>query len=332
MRLIVPFLFVGCATHVPLNVMEPAEITVAAPVQQLALVDRSSSAHSYQVLYGLRDALAQGPRFEVVANEAAQAAYTAVKTTVGQPLDGKVTKALCKKTGATGIVSLESVVVDDRWAYDERSEERTESQLLKREDGTSESVEVTKMVAVHQATLTLESTADWQLLDCEGTLIDQHNVTLKQMTSGEGDTQADARLNVGNVERLQGTLMGNLAHKYRGRISPWSNVISRRLFRGGNSHIRAGRKAAVSGDWSNAYKRWKTAAKKGNSDSPRAWVNLAVLNERKGNLKIALKYARRAANALNKRWVHEYVGKLEKSIEKKTRLGQQLGPESEDGE
>jgi hypothetical protein len=331
MRLLIPLFFIGCATHVSLDVMEPAEINVPAPVQRLALVDRAPSAHSFQVLYGLRDALAEGPRFEVVANEAAQAAYAAGRATVGQSLGGLASAALCKKTGATGIVSLESVEVDDRWDWSERFEERSESQLLKREDGSSESVEVVKMVTVQQATLVLDSTSVWELLDCEGNSQDKHTVTLQQKRYGEGDTRADAQLNTGSVDRLQRAMMGDVSRAYRSRISPWNSMVTRRLFRGGNRDIRAGRKAAVAGDWSNAYKRWKATAKKGNSDSPRAWVNLAVLNERKGNLTIALKYARRAASAMNKGWVHAYVAKLEESIEKKTRLGEQLGPDSEDG-
>lgn len=332
MWLIGSLLFVGCSTHVPLNVMEPAEITVPAAVQRLALVDRAPSAHSFKVLYTLRDALSDGPRFEVIPNETVQAAYTAVKSTVGQPL-GKVASAgLCKKTDSTGIVSLESVKVADRWDWSERSEERTESQLLKREDGTSETVEVVKMVTVHNAMLTLDSTTVWVLLDCEGNRLDEHTVVLQEKRLGEGDSKSDARLETGSLEGLQRTMMANMAWRYRSRISPWNDVVSRRLYRGGNRDIRSGRKAAVAGDWESAYKSWKKAAKKGNADSPRAWVNLAVLNERRGHLKVALKYARRAANALNKAWVHAYVAKLEENIEKKTLLGEQLGPEPEESE
>jgi len=281
------------------------------------------------VVYTLRDALSDGPRFEVIPNETVQSAYTTIKSTVGQPL-GKVASAgLCKKTGATGIVSLESVSVADRWAWDERPEERTESQLLKREDGSSETVEVVKTVMVHHTTMILDSTSVWVLLDCEGNRLDEHTVTLQEKRVGQGDTKADAQLDAGSVEVVQRQMMGSIARTYRSRISPWNDVVSRRLYRGGNRDIRSGRKAAVAGDWKSAYKSWKTAAKKGNSDSPRAWVNLAVLNERRGHLKVALKYARRAANSLNKKWVHAYVAKLEENIEKKTRLGEQLGPESE---
>jgi tetratricopeptide (TPR) repeat protein len=323
------FAMAGCSTHVPLEVMEPAAYTAPASVQRLALIDRAPSEHTFQVLYSLRDALSESPRFEVVPNESAQAAFTASATPSGQMLSAATAKKICKDTASSGIASLESLTVNDEWEWSERSEERTESQRFLKKDGTQEEVAVVKAVTVYEATLSLDASSRWTLLDCNGAVLDEHTVALDQKWVGEAESRADARLNAGNVKRLQSTMMGDLGLLYRSRISPWSAQISRKLFRGGNAHIRAGRKAAVSGDWSSAYRRWKIAAKKGNSDSPRAWLNLAVYHEQKGNLKLALKYAKRASHKLNKGWLHRYVGALEESIEKKIRLGQQLGPDVE---
>ena len=320
----------GCSTHVPIDVMEPAEVTVPSPVQRLALVDRSPSEHSFQALYALREAVSGGPRFEVVSNEASQRAFTTSGAVVGQPLNADQAGAICTETSATGIVMLDSLRVDHDWIWSEREEERTEDQRILKQDGNEENVQVVKTVTVQLATLDITADSDWSLLGCDGEVIDAYSVNLSQAWHGEGDSKADARAATGRVKTHQSELMGDVGRRYRSRISPWQSRISRRMFSGGNAHIRAGRRAAVSGDWESAYRRWKIAAKKNNSDSPRAWLNLAVHHEQKGNLKVALKYAKRAALKMNKPWVHRYVSDLKTSIEKKKRLGQQLGPDNEE--
>ena len=322
----------GCATRVPLDVMEPAEFTVPASVKRLALVDRAPSDHSFKVLYALRESMSDGPRFELVANETAQAALTAASPVVGQPVSGEQAAAICADTSATGIVALDSLRVNHEWSWGEREEERTEDQRILKTDGNEERVQVVKTVTVHQAFLSLTADSTWSLMDCEGTVLDEHTVRRRESHSGEGDTKADARINTGNLDTLRSRLMGDVGVSYRGRISPWSTQVARRMFKGGSAHIRAGRRAAVAGDWSSAYRRWKTAAKKNNGDSPRAWLNLAVYHEQKGNVKVALKYAKRAAHKMNKPWIHRYVSELQSSIEKKIRLGQQLGLENDTDE
>lgn len=330
MRWMALFLATGCATRVPIDVMEPAEYTVPASVARLALVDRAPSDYTFKTLYSLRESLADGPRFELVSNEAAQAAFTKASTTVGQPISKEAAEAICKQTAATGIVSLESLRADSQWSWSEREEERVEDQRILKTDGSQENVQVVKNVTVQLATLKMDVVSNWALMDCEGNVLDEHTVALDAFRNGEGDSKSDARLDAGNVNGLRSALLGNVGILYMQRISPWGSQVSRRMFSGGNSHIRAGRRAAVEGDWESAYRRWKTAAKKGNSDSPRAWLNLAVHHEQKGNLKVALKYAKRAAHKLNKRWIHAYVTDLETSIEKKIQLGKQLGPETDD--
>ncbi len=51
MRWMALFLATGCATHVPIDVMEPAEYTVPASVARLALVDRAPSDYTFKTLY-----------------------------------------------------------------------------------------------------------------------------------------------------------------------------------------------------------------------------------------------------------------------------------------
>ncbi|MGB0641040.1 MAG: DUF6340 family protein [Myxococcota bacterium] len=335
MRPFVFVLFTGCSVHIPLEYMEPAGFTAPPEVQRLALVDRNPSEHSFKVLYTLRDELASGPRFELVSNEAAQGAYTATGSLVGQPLTADAAKAICDNTTATGIVSLKSLSLTNETTVDSHDEERTEVQRQRKSDGTEEEVEVTKMVTMYTYTHTTKGTSQWDLLNCNGESLDQHTVEtdVERITSSEqapsGTSGNFISTNTHQYQELEDEVLGRLGRTYSARISPWNAQVARRLYRGGNSDIRSGRKAAIAGDWNAAYESWKKAAKKGNADSPKAWLNLAVHHEQKGNLKVALKYAKRASKALGKPWVHAYVANLEERIQKKIQLGQQLGPDSD---
>ena len=193
-------------------------------------MDRALSDRSFKVLYALRESMSDGPRFEVVANEAAQAALTAAAPVVGQPVSAEQAAAICSDTSATGIVSLDTLRVGHDWSWDEREEERTEDQRILKADGNEEEVQVVKTVTVHQAFLRITADSTWSVMACDGTVLDEHTVRLRESYSGEGDTKADARINTGNLNTLRSRLMGDVGVAYRGRISPWSAQVERRLF------------------------------------------------------------------------------------------------------
>ena len=335
MRPFIFVLFAGCSVHIPLEYMEPAGFTVPPEIQRIAIIDRLTNEHSFKVLYTLRDELASGPRFEVVTNEAAQSAYIASGLLVGQALTAEAAQSICKKTTASGIVSLNGIGLHKKMTVESNDEERTEVQRQRKSDGSEEEVEVTKTVTVYTYTNTQRAHSNWDLLNCDGESLNQHIVELtgtSVTTSEQPPSSSDGTfLSInpqGDKDRAD-ELLGKVGRRYSTQISPWNARVSRRIYRGGNSDIRSGRKAAIAGDWNAAYENWKRSAKKGNADSPKAWLNLAVHHEQKGNLKIALKYAKRASKAIGKPWVHAYVADLEERIEKKIQLGQQLGADSE---
>lgn len=315
--------------------MEPAGFTVPPEIQRIAIIDRNPGADRFKVLYTLRDELASGPRFEVVTNEAAQSAYTASGLLVGQALTAEAAQSICKKTTATGIVSLNTISRNQSMIIKSNDEERTEVQRQRKSDGSEEEVEVTKTVTVYTYTNTQRVHSNWDLLNCDGESLNEHNVeaTVKTITNSEHPPSSSdgtfLSTNPQGDQNREDELLGQVGRRYSTQISPWNAQVARRLYRGGNSDIRSGRKAAIAGDWNAAYENWKKAAKKGNADSPKAWLNLAVHHEQKGNLKVALKYAKRASKALGKPWVHAYVSDLEERIQKKIQLGQQLGPDSD---
>jgi hypothetical protein len=298
------------------------------------MIDRDGKRRGYKALYALDQAIGAAlsgpPRFDVVPYDTAKAAYEAHARDTNKPLSKAVTEGICEDAAVSGIVSIERLDLSDEWNFSTRTEEVTETQTVTRENGDEEEVEVTREVTIHEANLEITVDSNWKLYACDGEVIDTHGIKDARSWSAEGETRADARENVGTVKTLRATVLGTVGQTYRGRISPWDHTVVRRYFRGGSKQVRDGRKQAKSDDWDAAYALWKKGAKAGNPKAAaKAWHNLAVFHENKGNLKLALKYARRASKVLGRGWVDRYPAALEDRIADHERLGKQLGLEEE---
>ncbi len=325
---------IGCAGKKHIKVMEPAQISVPQPVQTLALVDRQANKHSFRVMYSLRDAITAGPRFGVVDNTAAQNALARQAVAAGQNLSKRAARSICAETNATGIVSLERFLIDDGWSYDWHTELVTESQFVTRtQDGeeTTEAIDVTKEVKVHEATFSANLETEWSLYDCDGNVLDTHAMSQAQSWQGEGQSKSDARLEAGEAKKLRAYLLGSVGRSYRARVSPFSHEIQRRYYRGGNHDLRAGHRAAQANDWVTAEREWASASKRKRARArAKAWHNLALLHEQQGDLDTALSYASRAADVLGKGWVKHYPQTLRERLTDQARVEQQLGIASDE--
>ena len=319
----------GCAGKVHIQVMEPAEISVSQDVKKLALVDRQSNKHSFRVMYALREGIAVAPRFEVVDNSAAQQAMTRQSPASGQALTKTAAQGICRDTGATGIVSLAHFVIDDSWDFDWQTVPVTETQTVtKTVDGeeVEEEVEVTRDVVIHEATFRVKLDTRWTLYDCEAKVLDSHTMADAGIWTGEGSSRADAKLDTGQAKKLRAQLLGAVGRKYRSRISPFTHQVQRLYFRGGSAQLRQAHADVQSGAWSNAHSQWEAAAKSGSKKvQAKAWHNLALYYEQKGDLETAISYAKKAAGVLGKDWVKRYPKTIEERVVDHARLKEQLG-------
>ncbi len=321
----------GCAGMAHVQVLEPAEITVKQSVKSLALVDRQSNKHSFKVMYALREGIAAGPRFEVIDNAASQAALTRQAQASGHALSKSAAGAICSDTQATGIVSLEQFIIDDSWDFSSREEEVTESRTVtKTVKGRTveKEIDVTRDVVIHEATFTVKLDTRWTLYDCDGEALDSHSMVDNGEWTGEGSTRADAKLGTGQPKKLKATFLGTVGRKYRSRISPFTHHVLRLYYRWGSSEIRAGHSRVQEQDWGAAERLWTEAAKDSSKTlKAKAWHNLAVYHEQKGDLETALKYSKRAAKVLDTSWVRSYPDALEDRLKDDERLKKQLGEE-----
>jgi hypothetical protein len=143
--------------------------------------------------------------------------------------------------------------------------------------------------------------------------------------SAEGATAGDAKIIVGDTAELDLELARDLGRRYLRRISPYSRVLHRRYFRGPNTHLRAGHKAINIREFEEARKHWKTA-----SESPRAkaqakaWHNLAVIQENKGNMQRAVSLSTKASKVLSPVWVSMYTDELQERMDRLSRLEAQM--------
>lgn len=318
----------GCAGKVHIQVMEPAEISVSQKVKTLALVDRQSNRHSFRVMYALREGIAAAPRFEVVDNAAAQNSLTRQSPATGKGLSKSAARAICRDTQATGIVSLAHFVIDDSWDFTWRTEAVTETQTItKTVDGESieEEVEVTRDVVVHEATFQVKLDTRWTLYDCDAQVLDTHTMADAGIWSGEGSSRSDAKLETGEAKKLRAQLLGEVGRKYRSRISPFTRQVQRLYFRRGSSELRRAHSDVQAGRWDAAHKLWETAADDSSSKTQaKAWHNLALYYENKGDLQKAHTYAKRAAAVLGKDWAKRYPKAIEERLVDDARLKEQL--------
>ena len=108
---------------------------------------------------------------------------------------------------------------------------------------------------------------------------------------------------------------------YAGRISPQWRWESRTWFAKGSPELKLAKRHVRAGDWEGAADIWRSALETGNPRvAGKAKFNLALYNERKGNLRVALKRAREGAVAISKPRTRSYVAILERRLRDQERL------------
>lgn len=302
--MLIALLLAGCAGRTVLVYDVPAEITVPQDVRALGVVDRKGTDLSKAARDALVEELQGGPRFTVVDAASAQAALAKVQGTVGQPLDGDAVRTLRTASAADGVVAVDQVEAVDGWTAAPRMESRTRTESRRPADcPTCEPVvtEVTDEVQVIDATLEVQVTVGYQLYGADGALLDAWTETVVDRRTGTGDTEADARREVGAPREIAEEAAAATAFEAARHIAPWTTQVERRYYRTGGPEVKAGAKLAKAGDWTGAERAWKASRKTAEGDAKgRVLFNLAVAAERRGDIAGALELAKAAKKHLRK--------------------------------
>lgn len=323
------FAFTGCRSTIKVEYMYPAEFTLPQEVRTVAIVDRVGRGESDEAIEGLEDALRGSPRVTVANPAAAAAALAQAKVAVGAPLDATSAAAMCKAAGATGIVSLDSYSFAGDWRYAETTETRTKTVSEKPANcDNCEPVvkEVTEEVPIVIATFYGSGDTQWVVTDCAGKQLTTDAVSAGGAIEGKGDRNVEARDDAGDTSGLEAEVAHAAGAGFSTHISPRAVSADRAYFKTGSKEIKAGAKAAKSGNWERAQKQWKAAL---DSDKDKvkgkAQLNLAVSYEREDKLDEAIKHARKASRLLEgEKGTADYLDALieRKALEQK--VGEQL--------
>jgi hypothetical protein len=328
-RFLLVFPMIGCKAHLQMEVMEPAEVSIPNEVQTLAVVNREVSPLSKRSIEELSAALVDSPRYKIVDQGAAQSSYKEQGGTVGTPLQADATESICKATGASGVVSLERYRDAGDWHYhrDVRTVTETQTKTITHEDGseTTQEEQITRDEEYFVATYRGDLETDWTVYGCKGQHHDDFPLGMIAEWSAEGLSAADAKIMVGDVDELERELAEDLGRRYLTRISPYKSVLNRRYFRGPNKNLRAGHRAIRYGEYEEARKHWKTASESTRTKvQAKGWLNLAVIQENKGNMDRALKLSNKAGKVLDQYWVDDYSQVLSDRLERLSRLEAQM--------
>ena len=147
---------------------------------------------------------------------------------------------------------------------------------------------------------TIEVKTGWRLYNAKsGTLIDQwaQNKTYFYEAESIDRSRATLLLN-SNYRREMANLGAELGRQYAQRISPTKHLRTRNIYASGNLYLENGARAAAQEKWKDAKETWLEGIEYEVKRKKLAYLyhNLAINEERKGNIEKAREYARLAAN------------------------------------
>ncbi len=335
MLLSVLLLLTGCKHHVNLEVLQPADVTLPAHIDRIAVLDRSRPKNTGQgvldtiegaltgeapgadregarsAVYGVVDTLSESPRYEAVIPLVDRDRFP--PDIFDKPLTRGQVKEICRQNGCDALVALDAFDSDSIVSFDTHTEKDTDSQ------GRS------LTVLMHDAYRDTNVVSSWRLYDARnGQVLDEvRDYRRGDSWSASARTRAAAVASLANIydtTRIVGSSSGRV---YGARIAPLYVYVSRDYF--GRKEFKEARRHVQAGDWKGAEKRWEKLSK---SSDPkvkgRALYNLALAHEVRGELYPARKLAKQAAIQLGTRHSRRYIRVLDYRISQRKRVSEQM--------
>jgi hypothetical protein len=336
MLALVVLLSQGCATAgINIQVLVPAQISVPADIQMLALVNRyrpekgqgalnviegaltgenigQDRRSAEAALGGLTNALAGSPRF-TITRPAIELKGTG-RGDFPDPLPLAEVSDICAKSNAQALVTIE--------AFD--SDQNIQTNPVQRERKTKEGN--VEKYTVWQAQKSINVTVGWRMYEAKsGALVDEFRMYETVRFSAEGNTQSLATNNLPQGEAVTQEIGRVTGSKYSQRISPTWLWVNRMYYKTGNDQLKAGKRCVKFKDWEGAETQWQNAlADPKLKNQGRAMYNLAFAAEMRGDLDEALKNANEAGQKYQNRKALDYSYTLRQRIADQQRLEQQM--------
>ena len=232
------------------------------------------------------------------------------------PLPARQVQDLCRQTSVDGLVVLEAF--DSDMALSRAAGERT----YKDKEGTEHKVPTVRVEMLMKVVAGFRTYGAAQ-----GFLVDQAQLEERLAFWGEGDTYQQALRQLPPPEACIRQVARRAGDAYARRIAPSYVDIQRSYFTGAkkNALMRQANLRANTADWQGAAALWQQAAK--NFDpkvAGRAFFNLAVASEARGNLTEAVAWARKAAHTTDNRAARHYLRELQDRQQANQLIAEQL--------
>ncbi|HLK98555.1 MAG TPA: DUF6340 family protein, partial [Hymenobacter sp.] len=219
------------------------------------------------------------------------------------PLEPRAIKALCRQTNVDGLVVLEAFDSDMNLT-------RTDGvRTYKDKEGKEH-----KVPTVHVDMVMRVVTGFRTYGGAQGFVVDQAKLEDQLVFSGEGDDYQAALRQLPPPTDCILRVAHLAGDKYARRIAPSYVTLQRSYFprAKGDELMRQANVRASTGDWQGAAAIWQRAAKNLNSKiAGRAFYNLAVANEVRGNLPEAIEWAKKSAYTCDNRPARGYLRTLQ---------------------
>jgi hypothetical protein len=333
----VVLLAAGCGSHINLEVMQPALVTVPSSIQTIAVVDRSKAKNIGEgilgvlegavtgedigadtegrvgAVAGLVDTLAASPRFDVVRPSIKNKELES--SLFDSDLSWETARKICKQSGCDGIVSLD--------AFDSDVMTEFSVETYTEEDDKGREVTKTRHLAAREVTILTA----WRLYDVQNEHIidDLRDFAVARSFQEYGDTRAKAESALPAHFDTTRDVSYYAGSDYARRIAPTPMWVSRAYYGGGSPDLKAAKNWVKATDWVKAAQIWERLS----ADDPgkvgaKATFNMALYREVEGDLDGAVDWAKQAAGRLGNGKARRYVRTLQQRRRDAAVLDEQL--------
>ena len=329
---ILVFLIASCSySRLTVDVYEPAKILIPDRINNLIMLKRisprddetrrivegvfiddglySTKYGAEQCLTGARDILENSERFDI---EILYGLDISRDDTVDmpEPLGWDQVEKLCSDYRADALIVLENFSSNDTLDIDEISRVRVLTRMSDKVGVEMIYPQGNKIAQKSQwASLTVTAKAAWRMyVPAERKIVDEITLT----DSVKWEVTDKKRENLTKLLPGLGTAIGYAGYssgtRYASRISPVWLTVSRYLYFSGNKDVKNTAKLIKQNLWDEAADTWiKYTDSPDNKVAAYVSFNMAVKNEKEGNLTEALEWAVKSLNHLNNTKTQEYL-------------------------
>jgi hypothetical protein len=341
-NLLFPLLFpllgiiTSCSTSsVTLTVLVPGQVAVTQDIKNVGIVNRSLPSQndkvvnvleglftgetifgdregSMQCISGLATKLNDSPRFNAVGIEGLDLRGTGIRQ-FPPPLAWNEVRDYCKRFNVDGLIVLELFDSDIRLEQGEREvEKEVNKQKVK--------------VKEYWAEADINVNAGWRGYDpFSQSFFDQDIYTDSKSFSATGETPQKALQNLPDKRHAVNEAAYNAGLQYAFRISPTWMDVRRQYYKKGHQLFEMADRYVVTKEWDKAEMVWQKAAKDSIPEiAGKAYFNLALAEEIKGELGAAADYAKKSYQDYGNKKALGYLNRLEQRIEDQRRLKEQM--------